>query len=144
MSYYVLFLIASLLTDGALPEGEWVEMGEWVNEQGKIELKVCDQELVNERMRMPRGCVAPLAGVLLTRSYFMRLEMDKVERDKVVEGQEELIKQLKQRIADLEIRAKIAVVEPECSCPSTISPYITATIGVGVGVLGCGLIKGGL
>lgn len=113
--------------------------GVWVTKEGEQVIKPCETDFVNQRMRMMRGCISPQAGVLLTRDYFVSLETDKVERDKLLEGKDEMIEVLEGRVKALEAQLKLLAVrqEPEMGMPS----YISMPIGVGIGFIGCSLIS---
>lgn len=116
--------------------------GEWVTARGERVTKPCESDFVNQRMRMPRGCVAPQAGVLLTRDYFKALELDKVERDKLLEGKDEIIKSLEGRVRELEAKMRITAVESD---EKPITPLVPLSLGVGLGLVGCTMARlGGL
>ena len=113
--------------------------GEWVTSKGDVLMKPCESVFINRRMRMPRGCVAEVAGVLLERDYFVALETDKVERDRLLKGKDEQIRVLKDRVRALEGQQRLLITES--SHTADMPTYLAIPLGVGLGIMGCSVIS---
>lgn len=111
--------------------------GVWVTKSGDEVIEPCPTKFENSRMKMPRGCVAQAPGVLLTRDYFMALELDKVRNEEKIKQLEEERSMLEHRLSNVELGLSLCVGQPEKECPSTVSPLISVPLGVGLGFAAC-------
>ena len=119
--------------------------GIWIKSSGEEISAPCPQTLSEEPARLPRGCQAPQAGVLISRSLFKRnrgaLAELRAERDEL----EKQLAEERKRHTELKVHVRALIAEHDlalnalkATCTTQTCPQIKpAAIGAVISLSAC-------